>query len=362
MKIALANNLYYPYNRGGAETVIKKMITDLRTQNHEVILFTLHPKKDNLKNVSSEKIQISTGDGIKIYRFASNYFRLAEFSPLKKLLWHSGDIFSWKKTATIKKILIDEKPELIITHNLMGLGFQLPRVVRKLGIRHEHYLHDIQLLHPSGLMMFGEEWRVDSLSAKIYQYFTRNAFNSPAKVTSPSDWLLQEHLKRGFFTDSTKEVKKSNIIEDEIAISERKDNPHSAKNFLFVGQIEYHKGIILLIKAFKKALRTKSDMHLTIIGDGGLLDEAKKIANKNTHIEFRGRVDNSEIKSLMAASSYLIVPSLCYENSPTTIYEAHAVGLPVIAANIGGIPEIIQAGDKLFIPGDSEELKNKLLN
>jgi glycosyltransferase involved in cell wall biosynthesis len=358
MKIALANNLYYPYNRGGAETVIKKMVTDLRAQNHEVILFTLHPKKD----APLEKIRISTEDGIKIYRLASNYFRLAEFNPLKKIFWHLGNIFSWEKTAAIKKILIEEKPELIITHNLMGLGFQLPRAIKKLNIHHEHYLHDIQLLHPSGLMMFGEEWRVDSFSAKIYQHFTRNAFNSPAKVISPSDWLLKEHLKRGFFKDSTKEVKKSNIIEDKTAISQRENNLQPTKNFLFVGQIEDHKGIILLVATFKKALRTKPDIYLTIAGDGSLLEEAKKIAKKNTHIEFRGRVDNSEIKSLMATSAYLIVPSLCYENSPTTIYEAHSVGLPVIAANIGGIPEIIKAGDRLFQPGDIDDLVKNILN
>lgn len=357
MKIALANNLYYPYNRGGAETVIKKMIDDLRAQNHEIILFTLRPKKE----APVEKIQISFEDGIKIYRLPSNYYYLADFLPFKKILWHLKNIFSRKKTAAIKKILIAEKPELIITHNLMGLGFQLPQAIKKLHIHHEHYLHDIQLLYPTGLMMFGEEWRVDSFSAKIYQYFIRQAFSSPAKVTSPSAWLLNEHLKRGFFADSTKEVKKTNIIKDETAINRRKNNSQTAKNFLFVGQIENHKGITMLVQAFKNAWQKNPDLHLTIVGDGSLLEEIKKMAQKNTQIEFRGRVDNSEIKSLMAESSYLIVPSLCYENSPTTIYEAHAVGLPVIAANIGGIPEIIQAGDRLFTPGDVDDLEKNIL-
>lgn len=358
MKIALANNLYYPYNRGGAETVIKKMATDLRTQNHEVILFTLYPKKD----APSDKIQVSVEDGIKIYRLVSNYFRLAEFSPLKKLFWHLGDIFSWKKTAAIKKILLNEKPELIITHNLMGLGFQLPRAVRKLGIRHEHYLHDIQLLHPSGLMMFGEEWRVDSLSAKIYQYFTRSAFNSPAKVTSPSDWLLKEHLKRGFFKDSEKEVKQTATNNIGIENNTRINNINSGiKNFLFVGQIEYHKGVILLIKAFREAIKKNPNLRLTLAGKGTLLTEAKKLSADETRIEFLDNLNHGDIEPLMAKSDYLIVPSLCYENSPTTIYEAHSVGLPVIAANIGGIPEIIQAGDRLFQPGDIDDLVKNIL-
>lgn len=358
MKITLANNLYYPYNRGGAETVIKKMATDLRAQNHEVILFTLRPKKD----ASSEKIQISTEDGIKVYRFASDYLRLAEFSPLKKLFWHLGDIFSWEKTAAIKKIIVEEKPELIITHNLMGLGFQLPRAVRKLGIRHEHYLHDIQLLHPSGLMMFKEEWKVDSLSAKIYQYFTRNAFNSPAKVTSPSDWLLKEHLKHGFFKDSEKEVKQTATNDIGAKNNNRTNNTNSGiKKILFVGQIEYHKGVILLIKAFREAIKKDPNLRLTLAGKGTLLANAKKMSADETRIEFLDNLNHDDIEPLMAKSDYLVVPSLCYENSPTTIYEAHSVGLPVIAANIGGIPEIIQAGDRLFEPGDADDLEKNIL-
>ena len=362
MKIALANNLYYPYNRGGAETVVKKMIADLRAQNHEVILFTLRPKKNSSsEEASSKNVEISDENGLKIYRFASNYSRLAEFSLFRKILWHGGDIFSFKKTTAIKKILTTEKPELIITHNLMGLGFLLPRAIKKLNIRHEHYLHDIQLLHPSGLMMFGKEKEVDSLSTKIYQFFTRQFFNSPAKVISPSAWLLKEHKQRGFFKDSAEEIKRFNVIKEKESLNSDRDVAQKKQKFLFVGQIETHKGIILLIQAFKKARQIKSDIFLTIAGDGSLLAEAKKIAGEDERIEFRGHLDSSEIKSLMEASDCLIVPSLCYENSPTTIYEAQAISLPIIAAKIGGIPEIVELKDRLFKPGDGDDLIKSIL-
>lgn len=357
MKIALFNNLYYPYNRGGAETVVEKMIADLRAQNHKVILFTLRPKDD-------AEINTNAGDetnGLKIYRFASDYSRLAEFTRAKKLFWHLSDTFSKRKIKAIKKILITEKPELVITHNLMGLGLRLPQTLKKMNIRHEHYLHDIQLLHPSGLMMLGKEQIIDSPSAKIYQYFTRLFFGSPEKVFSPSNWLLKEHRKRGFFKDSAGEVKRPALAEDEKAIGERKSNPRPNKNFLFVGQIEDHKGVKLLLQAFQEALKIKPEMNLTVVGDGSLLGEAKKIAGGDERIKFRGRLDGAEIKSLMAAGGYLIVPSLCYENSPTTIYEAHSVGLTVLAADIGGIPEIINADDRLFKPGDKDDLVKNIL-
>ena len=63
----------------------------------------------------------------------------------------------------------------------------------------------------------------------------------------------------------------------------------------------------------------------------------------------------------MQSSDCLIIPSLCYENAPATIYEAHAANLSVLAANIGGIPEIINSKDKLFKPGDENDLKEKII-
>jgi len=355
MKIALVNNLYYPYNRGGAETVVKKMVAELKSQGHDLFLITTEPK--NKKNLKEK-----TESDLKIYRLPSNYYRLAEIPVFRRVFWHLGNIFSYHKTAQIKKILKTEKPDLVITHNLMGLGFLLPQAIKKLHIRHEHYLHDIQLLYPSGLMMFGQEKIIDGSSAKIYQLFTRSFFSSPAKIISPSSWLLDQHLKRGFFKESETEIK--NLISqgaEEQKITSTSDEKKEKKNLLFVGQIEYHKGILFLLKTFQELLLIKPELKLTIVGAGTLLAEVKKSYAANKNIEFVGALDSSGVKALMQASDCLIIPSLCYENSPATIYEAHAVGLSVFAANIGGIPEIINLKDKLFKPGDANDLKEKII-
>ncbi|MEI6528845.1 MAG: glycosyltransferase [Candidatus Falkowbacteria bacterium] len=351
MKIALANNLYYPYNRGGAETVVKNMIAELKAQGHDVFLISCRPKAD----------LNPTSNGIKTYYFPSDYSRLAEIPPYLRIFWHAKNIFSFKRSAEIKKILVVEKPELIITHNLMGLGFRLPCVIKKLKIHHEHYLHDIQLLYPTGLMMLGKEKIVDSWPAKFYQLFTRAFFESPAKVISPSLWLLGQHRLRGFFHDSETEIKNFNSGEKVAKETTKQDEQKSKQNFLFVGQIEFHKGILLLIKAFLSALETKADLRLTIIGDGSLMSEAKQLAKNDPKIDFRGRLEAPELKKIMESSDCLVIPSLCYENTPMTIHEAHNSKLRVLAANIGGIPEIINSNDKLFRPGDILDLEKHIL-
>lgn len=360
MKIVIINNLYYPFNRGGAENVVRRLINDLQAQAHTVYLITAKP----LGASSPDNLDCQT------YFFPSRYFDLANFSLPKKLLWHITNLFSLQQTRAILKKINTIQPDLVITHNLMGLGFLLPLYLRRLKIRHEHYLHDIQLLHPSGLIIFGQENIINSSWAKLYQFFTRHYFGSPSKVISPSHWLLEQYKNKNFFPNSTFEIKpfvqknlnpvNQNLNKETTLVNTMLPSQPKTK-FLFVGQIEQHKGIILLINAFKKVLDNRPGAELTIIGDGQLLLEAKKLAAQTPAIKFLGRLESAAVYRLMAASDYLIVPSLCYENSPTTIYEAHALNLPVIAAQIGGIPEITKTTDYLFAPNNIDDLINKLL-
>ncbi len=344
MKIAIFNNLYHPFNRGGAETVVKNMIADFKSEGDEVFLIT-----SKLSNVEAP---INTE--LKIYYLDSLYLNLAKIPPYQRVFWHLANIFSFKNARAVKKILELEKPDLVITHNLMGLGYLIPSVIKKLKIRHFHYLHDIQLLYPTGLMMLGQEKIVDGFSAKIYQMFTRALLASPSKIISPSRWLLGQHQLRGFFRDSETEIR--NTLSPEKTSLQSKIK----RNFLFVGQIEHHKGITFLIKAFLLASKNNHEITLTIIGDGDLLSGAKTLADSNSQIKFLGRLKSSAVAELMKQSDCLIIPSLCYENAPMTICEAHAAGLSVLAANIGGIPEIINSNDSLFNPGDILDLSKKI--
>jgi len=59
----------------------------------------------------------------------------------------------------------------------------------------------------------------------------------------------------------------------------------------------------------------------------------------------------------------LVVPSLCYENSPAVIYEILSMGIPVMAADIGGVAELIKEGKNgwIFPAGDFVEMNKKLV-
>jgi glycosyltransferase involved in cell wall biosynthesis len=352
VKIGLLHNLYGGSGRGGAEKIVEMMAANYLASGQEVFLITTKLRGQKTTPTESER------NGLKIYYLNSHFYNLDKHSQFYRAGWHVANIFSWRKYGQIKKILGREKPDLVITHNLMGLGFMAPLAIRSAGIRQEHFLHDIQLLHPSGLLIWGQEKKVNGLSAHAYQALTRALFGSPAMVISPSRWLWEFHKKRGFFKNSEKEIRPLPLKIGETTNLWGAPKNQPAQNFLFVGQIESHKGILFLIRTFQKT--TDQKLKLRIVGDGQKLTAAKKAAQDDSRIEFLGRLDATAVQKIMGASDCLIVPSLCYENSPTVIYEAHAASLPVIAADLGGIPELMGPDDKLFKPGDNEDLRKKI--
>ncbi|MFH1661825.1 MAG: glycosyltransferase [Candidatus Falkowbacteria bacterium] len=339
MKICLINNLYKPYNRGGAERVVEIISDELQKQEHEVFIISTKPflKKSNLI--------------AKNYYINSLYYNLNKISKFLRLFFHIYNIFNVKNYFKIKSILKKEKPDIVMTHNLVGVGFLIPKLIKSLKIKHIHTLHDIQLLHPSGLMIYGKEKIINSFFAKIYQAICRNIFKSPDVVISPSSWLMKMHYNKGFFKDSKKVILSNPVIFKNNKNREIK-NYNKKFNFLYVGQLEKHKGILFLINVFKKI----NNSELIVIGDGNC-----PVSKNNKNIKFLGKLKNSEVNKLMREADALIMPSLCYENSPTVIYEAFANGLPVISSNIGGAPELLKDGAGiLFKAGDGNDLIEKI--
>ena len=361
MNICLAHNLYGKYSHGGAETAVNLMIADFKKSGQEVFLITTRPTP-KINSTDKENLIVTRTGGVeidlKIYYLNSKFYNLADLNIIARFFWQFCNLISFRKYRAIKNILKKEKPDLVITHNLMGLGFLMPWAIKKLKIRHEHFLHDIQLLHPSGLMIYGHENILNSCGAKIYQNLTRLLLASPAKIISPSKWLLDLHLKKGFFKKSETEVRPFQW--KAIKKINNSKSKSKFKRFLFVGQIEKQKGIIFLINTFKK-IRT-AELSLTIASRNGgqKLNEVRDLIKDDIRIKLLCPLSFTTTQKLIETSDCLIVPSLCYENSPTIIYGAHAAGRPIIASNIGGIPEICQQNDLLFEPGNEADLISKI--
>jgi glycosyltransferase involved in cell wall biosynthesis len=122
---------------------------------------------------------------------------------------------------------------------------------------------------------------------------------------------------------------------------------------LFVGRLSEEKGI----RALADAWRTVSGIPLLVAGDGPLRDTAWPDG-----VTSLGSKPRERVFELMREARVLIFPSIWYEMAPMTIIEAFACGTPVVASNLGSIPEFVDDGRTglLFRPGDAHDLAAKV--
>jgi len=138
---------------------------------------------------------------------------------------------------------------------------------------------------------------------------------------------------------------------------------------LFLSLLSKQKGADIAIKALNE-LSNHKNLKLIIAGDGEYLEDAKLLVRYfklESRIVFTGFVRNEDTAKYYNACDIFILPTLRLESFGIVIAEAMACGKPVIASNIGAIPDVIDNGTNgILIPiGDFKELArqiNSLLN
>jgi glycosyltransferase involved in cell wall biosynthesis len=111
--------------------------------------------------------------------------------------------------------------------------------------------------------------------------------------------------------------------------------PSRRHGALFVGRLRGEKGGAELMEAW-----TRIDYPLRILGDGPERQRLTALAPSN--VTFEGRVGAERVRTAMREASFLVLPSLVYENFPLAVAEAFATGLPVVAYRHGAFADIIE--------------------
>ncbi|MBI5734217.1 MAG: glycosyltransferase [Candidatus Kerfeldbacteria bacterium] len=358
MKLTVVSNLYPPFVRGGAEYLASNLVRELVKQGHEVSVVTSAPRVA----VGWRKVDCRLEDGVRVYRLYpwNVYYYLAgpDKPPYGRFIWQVINLFNWPVAWRVKKLLRIIEPQAVISFNLMGLSFWLPRAIDSLRIKHLHTLHDVQLLHPSGLFFWGQAR--SGRGEIIYQFFTRWLFSYVKYIVSPSRWLLNEHQQRKFFKQSQVAVIPNpapNMFSFDKLV--KSDN---TINLCYVGQVREHKGIFWLVETLKNNPRSDWMLHLVVVGDSNRLEFLRRLIDGDDRLIIHENYPQVEIDKIIARSHLTIVPSLCLENAPTIITMSKAQGTPILAVRSGGIPEMIDDGVTgwLFTPGDKNGFNQQL--
>lgn len=345
MKVALVNSIFYPNVLGGTETYLSQVVPELE-KSLDLIIIT-GSRSDHMQlPICFSDIESS----VRIIELG----RLNLYPPWdwrnhwagKRIIWHVLDLWDSRAKEIIGNCLKRERPDIVHTHNVRGLSLSVFQPIRSLALPQIHTLHDYFLLSPLANLRFGGVSISTSIPPNsIYQHFSRRVTHGIEAVIAPSQYILKRHLARNFFASSSRYVLRlpqsngscNREMEDRSPVARAQGTGGLA--FLFVGTLEKPKGVDILLKAIRSIHEETATFH--IVGRGRLESLVARHANEDPRINFHGYVSTSVLHTLYRNSDALVFPSTWPENAPMVICEAIGFDLPIIAANIGGVNEIV---------------------
>jgi glycosyltransferase involved in cell wall biosynthesis len=146
-------------------------------------------------------------------------------------------------------------------------------------------------------------------------------------------------------------------IPNGIDIQQMSWRPNGKRMVCFVGRLIEAKGVQDLIGIWDKIQKQFLHSELVIVGDGAYRVKLEGLALATPSIKFVGLKQPVAVKGILLKSSVFVNPSYS-EGLPTSVMEAAALGLPIVATDVGGTRELIADGESGFIiqPGDKEAL------
>jgi glycosyltransferase involved in cell wall biosynthesis len=155
-----------------------------------------------------------------------------------------------------------------------------------------------------------------------------------------------------------------NVVKTDLFYLKTKKKKDTCKNILLVALLKPIKGIPYLLKSLSNLAKERTDFSIDIIGDGPKKEEYEKLAftlGINNKVAFHGIKTKEEIARFMQNADFFVLPSI-WEGLPCVLIESMASGLPIVATNVGGIPEIINKKTGVLVPPSNVKALSKAID
>jgi L-malate glycosyltransferase len=135
-------------------------------------------------------------------------------------------------------------------------------------------------------------------------------------------------------------------------------------HFVYCGRLHAVKRVPLLVEIFKRCIEAGCDRNLYIIGDGGEREAVGRLISRHQlgeRIIVVGAISHREVISTLAQARCLLLAS-SEEGCPNVVLEAMALSIPVIAAAVGGVPELVAHGKTGYLfPPENPQMANEYI-
>ncbi len=360
MNILLVNKFLYP--KGGAETYLFNLGELLEAAGHRVQYFGMeHPQR-----------RVGNARGAYVTRVDFRKCTLPE-----KLRYSVKSIYSREARQKLRAVLEDFRPDVV---HLNNFNYQLtPSIILEIRkwekeqgrrVRIVYTAHDYQLLCPNHALYNRSEvckkclggnfenctrYRcihgslLQSLvgTAEAYLWNWAKVYRQIDAVICPSRAMAEILDTNPIFAGKTA------VLPNFAGIPALPPVP-KGDYILYFGRYSEEKGLTTLVEACRRL----PEIPFRFAGSGSQEELLEGVDN----IENLGFLSGEALYRVIAGACLTVYPSEWPENCPYSILESQALGTPVLAADIGGIPELIQAGEtgELFESGNVSDLTEKL--
>ena len=245
------------------------------------------------------------------------------------------------------------KPDLILSYYVYPEGYAALSAGKRLGV-------------PVILGAIGSD--INRIPDRITAWLTRKALREASFVLTVSEHLRDQVVKLGAAPVRTRAVR-NGCDTSVFRLADRAEARTAlgldteSEVVVFVGRIAAIKGLRELVAAVMRLRVSHPRLQLFCIGEGALqaeLEAGAIDADLADRIHFLGQRDSLEVASWLAASNVFCLPSYA-EGCPNSVIEALACGRPVVATNVGGIPELVDSESGILVaPRDSDALAEAL--
>jgi len=356
---------FYPPIIGGMERHVKDLCESLAARGHEVAVITIWQAGWGDELPDYEEL-----NGVRIYRIKGTINRLANVLFQDQKRNYAPPFPDPEFGLAMRRILAKEKPQVIHAHNWLVYSYLPLKLWTKAKL--VVTLHEYGLSCPKWTLIYNEQictgpqFRkcMDCLTTHygtpkgLVTYFGQRVMSSWENTAVDMYLPVSQAVAEGSQLVGSKMPYQvvPNFIPDEVPAStdEVVHQLPSGEFMLFVGAFGPHKGVDVLLEAYRQV---KTDLPLVLIGYE-IPEFSLEAQDIPPNVIIFKHWANPAVMEAWRRSSLALIPSNWHEPCPTVAMEAMVTGCAIVATRVGGIPDIVQDGETglLVPPGDAGAL------
>jgi glycosyltransferase involved in cell wall biosynthesis len=359
VRVLLVGN-HWTQGPGGAETVLVLTADLLRAAGHEVVPFAVAEER-TLPTPVRSSLPPAAGAGART-RFGEAW----------------AGVWSPSAYRALGRVVDEVRPDVAHVHHVFErLTLSVLDALQRRGVPTVMTLHDYKPVCPNFRLftegapctrcvsggywqvvrhrcLEGSRWRSVAAAVDSYAARARGVYDRVDRFVAPSAFLRDRVVEGGLAAGRVE------VLPNPVVAGSPRPARAEPPAVLYASRLVAEKGVHTLLDA---AARLPAGVRVRLAGSGRLERAVRaRVAAEGLPVDVLGPLPPDRVAAELRAAAVAVLPALWWENCPMAVLEAAAQGVPVVAAAVGGVPELVDDGTTglLVPPGDAAALAGAL--